>query len=296
MKLDNNICKICDKAIVISGGARSGTTIMGKIFHSFQEVEYAFEPPMLFSLFALLPDLQEEEWKLLYETYLYEEFLMNALAGRGLNCNREDDSSIYRVKAAKIIEERLNRSLGKSEAEDLARKSSIVYKIPDVVAFLPKLMDYYPGTRVVLMTRKAPEVFNSIREKGWFRASTLLHENLNWPNRFIHGLRIPFWVDPKDSDDWYHMDELHRIAYYYLRVNESIKDIPGCIRIRYDDLVKDPRDTIRSLSEHMNLTWGEKTEEILTTVRRTHKQRDPEILTGLEPKTRDLVFSYSDIS
>ena len=72
-------------------------------------------PPMLFTLFSLMEKLNREEWCLLYETYLYEEFMLGALAGRAINCNKSDDSSIYRVKNPQEIEDRLQNSLGKSD-------------------------------------------------------------------------------------------------------------------------------------------------------------------------------------
>jgi hypothetical protein len=286
----------CNEAILISGGARSGTTILGKIMHTFQDVEYSFEPPMLFSLFPLLPVLPEHHWKLLYESYLYEEFLMNALAGRGLNCNRADDSSIYNVKKGKLIESRLRQSLRKADAEELAKKSQIAYKMPDVVPFLPQLKRYYSGTWIVIMTRKAPEVFNSILEKAWFSTKALKEKNLIWPNRIVNGLKVPFWVDGKDYQDWCEMDELQRTAYYYLRVNESLKNIPGCIRIRYDDLIEDPKAITKLLTERLNLAWGDKTDHILSTVSRTRKYRNYKILNKLEPEIREQVEYYSSMS
>ena len=296
LTLDKKIYDKCNQALMVSGSSRSGTTILGKIIHTFQDVEYAFEPPMLYSLFALLPVLPATHWKILYETYLYEVFLMNALAGRTLNCNRIDDSSIYNVKSELLIEKRLNTSLRKADAELMAKKNRIVYKMPDVVPFLPKLKRYYPGTLIVVMTRKAPEVFNSVMEKAWFTNQSLREENLIWPNRFINGLKIPFWVDPKDDEQWYDMDELHRIAYYYVRVNQSINHIPRCFTLKYDDLIANPIATVRSLSERFGFTWGDKTDEIMNTVRRTKKGRNYEILNQLNSEIREQVEYYSNKS
>ena len=87
-KLNSRIFEKCNNSTLITGGARNGTTILGKIFHSFNNVEYIFEPPLFFSLFALIDSLDKDDWKLLYETYLYEEFLINALGGRNLNYNK----------------------------------------------------------------------------------------------------------------------------------------------------------------------------------------------------------------
>jgi len=294
--LNKHIYDKCNEAIIVSGGARSGTTITGKIIHSFQNVEYAFEPPMLFSLFSLINILDENHWKLLYETYLYEEFLMAALSGRGINCNFFDDSSIYKVKSEHLIKERLNKSLRKVDGEPLAEKSRIAYKMPGVVPFLPKLKTYYPGTSVVIMLRKAPYVFNSLLEKGWFNDRMLQEENVIWPNRFLDGFRIPFWVEPEDDKMWCAMNELHRVAYYYIRINEHVTYIPDCITIRYDDLIESPKQMAMTLADRLALSFGEKTDEILNTVKYTKKNRDLNILENLKPEIRDKVELYSSFS
>lgn len=297
VRLDIRISQKCNEAIVISGSSRSGTTIFGKILHSFEYVEYAYEPPMLFSLFALMQHLDEDHWKLLYETYLYEEFLMNALAGRSLNCNQADDSSIYNVKPVRLIEERLNKSLRKVDAELLAQKAHIVYKIPDVVPFLPHLKKYYPGINVIVLVRKAPYVFYSILEKGWFNDRSLREENLIWPNRYLNGVRIPFWVDPNDDEWWVEMDELHRVAYYYVRVNQAVKDIPGSIIVKYRDLVEKPETTVRLVADRLSLRWGDKTGQILSTVSDRRKDVDgSSIIQQLKPDLRGQVEYYSSIS
>ena len=294
--LDKQIYNKCNNAIIVTGSARSGTTIMGKIIHSFQNVEYAYEPPMLFSLFPLINILDENNWKLLYETYLYEDFLMAALSGRGLNCNLVDDSSIYKVKPQHLIKERLNKSLRKIDGERLAEKSQIAFKMPDVVPFLPKLKTYYPGTSVVIILRKAPYVFNSLLEKGWFNDRTLQEQNLIWPNRFIDGFRIPFWVESNEEESWCQMDELHRVAYYYIRMNQHVNNIPGCITIKYDRLIRSPRQTAMTLADSLNLSFGGKTEDILSTIKYTKKERDLNILATLKPDIRDQVEYYTRIS
>ena len=144
---------VVSNAIIITGSARSGTTIMGKIVHSFQGVEYVNEPPMLFSLISKIDDVGPNIWKLLYETYLYEEFLINALAGRSINCNRGDDSSIYHVKGNEEIEARLQNSYGKLEVEDIIKLKNIqlAYKIPNIVPYVSKINDIYPSRTVVVM-------------------------------------------------------------------------------------------------------------------------------------------------
>jgi hypothetical protein len=294
--LNQYIFEKCNHAVLISGSARSGTTILGKIISSFKHVEYSFEPPLFFSLFALIQSIDENSWKLLYETYLYEEFLMNAIAGRGLNCNLSDDSSVFHVKPEAEIQKRLSGSLSKTESEHLSKVSRIAYKIPDVVPFIPQLKKYYPETEVIIMKRTAPESIHSILAKGWFSDQALKNGSMSWPNRIVGEFCVPFWVDPKDDRMWCELNEINRTAYYYIRVNKPIEDIPGCLTIRYRDLVEKPKPTAEMIAEKLNVTFGERTEEILNTVKYRTNKTNPGMMKELNSEFRKQVEYYSSLS
>jgi len=295
LELDKNIYDKCNEAIIITGTHRSGTTIMGKIINSCERVEYSFEPPMLFTLLPLINFLNEKDWKILYETYLYEELLVYSLAGRSINCNRIDDSSIYLVKGADEIESRLSRSLKKEKAIELALSSRIAYKMPIVGHLMPKLKKYYPGSKIVVMHRNAVDVFNSILGKGWFSSESLGKSNIKWwPFCKMKGVKVPCWIDPGDFDEWNAMDELHKTAYYYIMVNKSLKDILESILIEYDKLVADPVAETNSLFKKLNLQKGKKTDKLIANISRTNKQRDYEILSKLRPNVREEVEYYSN--
>jgi len=296
LRLENHINKKCNEAILISGCARSGTTIIGKIIHSFQNIEFVYEPPTLYTLFALISKLEKKYWKILYETYLYEDFFINAISGRSLNCNIKDDSSIYKVKSKKFINKRLSRSLKKEDAEKLIKNSYISYKMPDIVPFIPKLKKYYPRTTVIIITRKAHEVINSLIDKNWFSNETLLKKNVTWPNREINNIKIPFWVNPKDDEKWIEMDELHRCAYYYILMNKSICQISTPIIIKYDDLINDPLKTINKLKTNLKISWGEKTKEIIDTLKYPRKKGNINILNKLNKNFKEEIKYYSNTS
>jgi hypothetical protein len=294
--LDPTVYEKCNEAVFVSGCLRSGTTILAKTIHSFKNVELAFEPPTLFSSFSLMDGLNDEQFKILYGIYLYEEFLMNALAGRGINCNRGDDSSIYNVKSEETVNARLKNSFGKVDTQEQAKLSTIALKIPSIIGFLPRLKQIFPGTKVVVITRRAEDVFHSILVKGWFRSDVLKEKNLHYPNRIIEGLRIPFWVDSKDDQLWFSMDELSRVAYYYVMVNRAIGEIPECITIKYDDLIDQPDHTVRQLVDSLSLSYGEKSQEIIQSIHRSKKNRNPQMADNLEPKLREEVKYYSNLS
>ena len=82
--------EIVNRSVVIIGTARSGTRIMGSLLWSLEETEYLFEPLMLYSLVPMIEEIPKDRWKYLFETYLVEEFLFNAMAGRFLNFNEHD--------------------------------------------------------------------------------------------------------------------------------------------------------------------------------------------------------------
>jgi len=295
LRLDPRISELCGRSVVVTGTARSGTTIIGKLLHSFQDVEYAFEPPMFFSLFPLLGKLDPDYWKFLYETYLYEEFLINALAGRTLNTRRRDDSSVHHVKPEALVKERLEGVSRKAELEDLARNATIAYKCPDICPFIQPLQGCYPRTRVVVMLREALPAFLSIKRKGWFRDETLRERNIVWPCRFVQGIRAPFWVAEHDVDEWVSMDEPHRIAYYYITMHEAMGNIQNALFISYEQLLVNPGDVARQLAGFLGLSWGVKTPDIISSVKPVVHPQIQEGMDGLRPDVLERVQHYSNL-
>lgn len=286
LTLSPGVFEKCNKAILISGAARSGTTIMGQIIHSMKNVEYLFEPPVLFSLIPLIDIMDKRQWMLLYETYLYEEFLVDAVAGRRLNFNTFDDSAIISVKDKKIIDERISKSWRKRELGPRVEQSVVAYKMPDVTNQISMLQKYYPGTKVVLMIRGANDVFHSIKRKGWFTDEALRRGSELWPNRLYKKWQIPHFVDPADIEDFISFTEVERMAYYYLRVYKNWKKIKNCFVVQYDDLIQDPEKTVSALAKKLGLAYGEKTKGLIESVKLSPKDRSENFLELLSPTTR----------
>jgi hypothetical protein len=285
--------KIVGNAIVLSGTARSGTTIMGKIIHSFDGVEYAYEPPFLFSLFPYINVMPEHQWKLFYDTYLYEEFFINALSGRSINCNISDDSSIYNVKSESEIKARLSKSLSKRNAEIAGDNFILAYKMPDIIPFIKQLRNYYPKTRFVIMKRDALGTIKSLLSKGWF-SNESTKSNSIWPFTIIRDIQIPFWVKKEDFDLWITMTELDRCAYYYIRMNEVGNLAPNVIEISYDSFVKNTEFIIDQLADTLNLKFGEKTLEILASVKPRKREKDYDLMHKIRQDFRALVQKYDE--
>lgn len=250
------------KAIIITGTGRSGTSIVGQLIHSMCNVEYIFEPQLLISLSCLIHTLAEKDWKLLYETYLYEDFLVNALAARNLNFNKNDDSYIFYVKSFDEINERLLRINRKYLTRDLAAKAVIAYKMLDNIDEIRKIKKYYPLTKVVVMLRCPEDTINSILQKKWFNGI-----NIVYPYKKHINQTIPFFVNAEDEAYWLTLNEIDKAAYYYIKINEQQKNLPDGIFIKYNDLIKNPNLVADELTDKLNLSYGILTKDVINKIK-----------------------------
>lgn len=261
-----------ESAIIITGPARSGTTLLGKLLHSFDGVEYQFEPPTLIGLLPLIHQMAESHWRLLYETYLYEDFFVNALAGRTINCNTVDDSSIFKVKSSTEIHDRLNKPFTKAQAEHNQATHQIAFKIPTVAYLLPKLQAYYPHTRIVTIEREPSAVIKSLLGKRSLNDATLAQGTLFWPS-YPHQLtsngttiHLPYWLDPSAAEEWLALDELNRAAYYYIVTTEAGRNLKATFRLDYSELLSNPQQIAEQLAEVLTLQPGAKTPQIISEI------------------------------
>jgi len=272
---------IIDKGIFVSGSARSGTTIIGKLISTLSNVEYFYEPLMLEPI--MLNNGIKNSKKLL-EIYLVESLLIESIAGRNFNFNENDDSCIYSSKSKKEIDEVMSKSHSRKELEEKYLKAILSMKLPDLIWFLRDLRFLYPNTNYVLMHRNPNDVINSLKRKGWFSSKNLQKINLTpkYPKKIIDNIKIPYWVKQEDEFFWLNTDEINRCAYYYKRVSEEVLENAGSsIIINYEEFIEKPNEVFRDVVKFLGLEFGEKTEEILSTVKYRFKHRE-DYLEGLD--------------
>ena len=261
-----------EHALVLTGSARSGTTIAGRLLASCMGVEYGFEPPTLLLLMAQLGDLPMANWKLLYETYLYEELLIGSLAGRYLNTNRCDDSCVYSYMSAAEVENRLSGAFRKNELEDQLKSVSvrICYKLPDLLPRLDLLTALYPKAQLIVMRRAAQPTLRSLLHKGWFNSGPAGDSSSRiYPFRFAldqskNQRHIPYWVTVEDMEWWLQASAEQRSLYYY--VLNTPGNSEGFYVIDYEQLLLDPRAIFQKLSYELNLQPGALTDSILNSI------------------------------
>lgn len=260
--------KILSKSILIGGCARSGTTILGKVIGSFRNVEYFFEPPFVHKAMYSHMDIPIEEWKRIMSWYLYDDLLLNAISGRNLNWNRNDDSCVLNYKGEEI-RERLNKSHRKLDLERIAKSSRLSVKVPDLAFHIPKFMDAFPGIQGVAVVRSPSDVITSIIGKEWFSTGSL---SLDTPEPQIPfqvdgGIRVPRFVPSADTQMWVEMSGNDRAAYYYMLINNFISvHADRFILISYDRLVSNPRAIVQRLAEALGCEFGSRTEAVLESI------------------------------
>ena len=286
--------KIVNRSVFISGTARSGTRIMGSLLWSLEETEYLFEPLMLYSLLPMVEEIPKDRWKYLFESYLVEEFLFNAMAGRFLNFNKHDYSCVSMSKSKQEIEKRMSHGFPRIECLNASSNIRIAIKIPALSIFFPRLFEYYPGIISLTMLRKPESVIGSLVRKGGLKNEKLLGPINYPPYKNYREFFLPCWVDDADLASFVKMSEVERVAYYYIKMysvslngNSNLELV-----IDYDDFVIRPREIFGKICEKIGGRHGNKTDDILDLVKEPKKDRHFS-WDGVDRQLRDKVYEIA---
>lgn len=269
LQLRPEISEVVGKSILITGVARSGTTIMGTLVHSLSGVELLFEPPLLYGLLPLLGKIDPKTWKFLYEVYLFEDFLADSLAGRRVNFNRNDDSGVQKVKSIQEVDARLDSRYRRLDLVREALNHRIAYKMPDILPQVAMLMDYYPDKKIVVMFREPDAVVQSLIDKHWFDWSIRSSSVMQGPWRVLGNVDVPFWVPPAHIGTWQASTELQRAYLYWIWQNEALAllDRSKFCLVDYDEFVLHPVAEFQRVVGFLGATPTSITADLLKTVK-----------------------------
>lgn len=269
MKLSDHAKIKADKVIVITGSARSGTTIVAKIVSSLKNIELDFEPPILLSLFSCLKKIKINTWRFLFTTYIYENFLLNSVAGRNLNLSHLDDSHTFKVKTKQEIQKRLNFPREKDEIEIKAKNYKCAFKLPDIVPNIKFFQKIFPRSKIIICDRTKEDVVNSLLRKKWFRKSCLKNKKI-WPFRFRNKICIPFWIPKNMESLWVNANELTRCNLYYSLMTPKLPKEKNVLILRYEKLLQEPNKTAKIISKFCGSPVTKMTRRILKTVKKRY--------------------------
>ena len=252
--------------IWITGPARSGTTILGKVISSTKNTEYFLEPELLFSLLPMIKKINFAEWNLIYRTYISEELLLNSVIGRKLNFRISDDSYINNSFTKKEIDYKLNNKLSSSTLKKFLtkNKTKIIIKIPDLVEDLLTIKKKFKKNKFISTDRNSFDILNSLITKNWFDQKNI--KNNNFPLKVLKGFMYPFWLPDDYLQKWKSYNSEERSALYIILMKKKIKKLNPHFIVHYDDLLKDPEKTVLSLCDKLNLNLTKKTKTIIDTI------------------------------
>jgi hypothetical protein len=254
-----NTKKILQKTIWVTGCARSGTSILGLVLSTLNNVEYSHEPETLFTLLPLIDKIKKKIWKQIFETYLIEDTFFNLCVGRTLNFRKNDFSSIYNALTKKQIQRRLKLNLRRKDFDAHIKNNNKKYiiKVPDLTKSFVKLQKYYPQNKFIIIKRNNKSIISSINRKNWFQKNNYgaapLYFNKNW-------------LSPKLYKIWINSNNQKRAEIYIDNFEKDIKKIKNKLVVNYESLIKNPNKVIKEICTFLNLKKTQKTKEAINKI------------------------------
>jgi hypothetical protein len=275
---------VANRAVLLSGSARSGTSVLGAAVASFKNFELDYESPTLLPLLASGNRVDSETFRLIWASHVHRKVVIDALAGRSLNLNRHEESSAHRYLPSKEIEQRLSKAHTLAELHDSAHRARPLLKIPQAVTYLDRVATEFPGTKFVVTGRAPEATITSLLARGWFHDEMGLASKTTSPVRNFQGIRVPFWVPNSKMEEFAASSELDKAIMYYLFVHETSAGIANGILIDYDELVEKPHETLEFVAEYVQGDFGDRTIDMISQfVERPVSSSQASVLDAMRP-------------
>jgi hypothetical protein len=252
------------KQIIITGLPRSGTTLLGNLLGSCENVEYFFEPPMMNIIMNNLSNkVDQETWKAVFEEYRNYELMFESLAGRRLNFNSHDDTHVYKLISEEVIESRQSKSWRSFELENILQQFVFCFKTPGLGSGAVMLQKAYPNAIFIVLLRDIASVVKSIQVKGWF------NDNVPASIRnctMYHGLAIPDIISQEHHENWHSISEIQRIILYIFYQYKTLGNLKNLIFVDFNSLSQNP-NLFYNLTTSLDLITSSKTDLLLQSVK-----------------------------
>lgn len=259
---------VLNNSVLIGGCARSGTTILGKLIGSLDNVEYFFEPSFLHKFIYAHRDMSLQLWGEILSWYLYDDLLLNSLAGRNLNWNKNEDSCVLNFKSEEI-RNRLCTNHRKNDIEARVDKFKLAIKIPDLIFNVPLFKAIYPDIKAIAMIRKPEDVIFSVLVKNWFTDEALTDSSITpqIPYVVVNKFRYPLWVPSHDYNEWRIISPADRAVYYYLSINKFLWEKRSMFFVlSYEHLLAETEVCANRISHYLGSKFSEKTMEVIKSI------------------------------
>lgn len=211
-----------DKPIFVLGAPRSGTTMLGALIGTADDVSYHFEP---------------------------------AMTKAGVRYIAEGLWSDRRGKAMT----RLNSMLLLAARGDAGLR--FAEKSPHANHMVPLLADAFPQAMFVNIVRDGRDAAYSLLQKHWLLRATG-GKGLRDPGGFPHGPYPQFWIESDRYDEYRSTSDFHRCIWTWRTFTsaalDALAELPPerCIFLRYEDVVADPEHQISQLFSALGIRPG----------------------------------------
>jgi hypothetical protein len=287
-----------DRIIVITGVARSGTTILGKLVGSMKPAYYFYEPAIM----KYLPFLCYSNPKLdhiyngLFRSMLIEDYLLPVAQGRNLNLNMGEDS--YVGHYLPLDEVKMNwqtPSRRKIVVAQLRKERPWwVIKTTGYQHLFAVTRVAMPGVRFLHIIRNGNDVVSSALKRGWYTDQYMNREIVDWaqlPEK-NNGCNLPWYLDGESKECFSTWNQATRAASIWrclteVGMAECQAHPEDCQQLTYEDLVRQPRERVDSFNQLYGLEPTELTQKHIASVGSHKPSIYPSVLSEVQNPERD---------
>jgi hypothetical protein len=268
-----------DKLLVITGAARSGTTILGKIIGSFENTHYIFEPHISILIPTLIEKkyLAEEQGGELLKALLFEELYLQMIHGRYVNFNEKDDSYIGNYVNPEDVKTRWkNLSRRKDAIADIENNDYVFsLKIPNVQPILPTIKKLFPKMKVIHVIRDGNDCVSSSIRREFYSQDYFNRRNIEWGANY-KSLKIPWYVRTEDKDLFLKWNQYTRAAYLWrffteIGMDYTKKNRSDTLEFRFEDFRSKPYEFTEKIEKFVGKKRSDISVKHIDSIK-THKQ------------------------
>ena len=238
-----------DKLLIITGAGRSGTTLLGKLIGSMQPSYYFFEPYIM-RLFGTMV----RKWM---PMILFEDYFLPVIQGRSDTLNPSDDSYIFNYRNEFKV-------AGLSKHKDAVafikeEKPLFIIKIPEFQPCFTYAKQIFPGVKFTHIIRNGNDVICSTVNRGWYTDEWLRNDIIEHMDTEFFA---PWYIDKESHSEWSNWNPATRTACVWrCCIEKGIfgKNDRGYM-LRYEELISNPRNYVKTLSTWLDLKPTEITE------------------------------------
>jgi len=243
--------------ILITGIPRSGTTLLGTLIGSLENIEYDYEPLWLLQIpvlvkFGLLRSPVAIE---LLRNLAFESFIEQVLC-RKVNLHASDASNCWNMKSPEEVLEGIEWVDDSRTTLEAVTGKRIALKMPNISRFYRMFQVAFPNVPFIVITRRPADVVRSFIAKGWLTdgylrsktATRIVPKNVSSDGRLI-----PWWVPPIEEEHFLNIDSNSRALFMWrcLTARLSVVELPGAHHVAFEELVTHPRDVLESLRSYL---------------------------------------------